>query len=431
MSPNGGVRSHLVVFFLALCLVGAAELMVLTWHDLARISEARHAAYEAAVGIAGAAPAAAEVTPKVALMFLIRTDIPTEPLWRLFLDSAAEAVRKATGGGDGSSGSSAWERLFSVYVHPSPAGHRLPPDSLFAGREVEGGVTARWGNHSMIDAERALLQAALADPLNQRFVLLSETCIPVYSGPAVHSQLLSEARSRVNACRNASDPSDDSKRNVWRWPPAMAAVNISKGTWRKSGQWFMLTRRHAEVVVQDEVVDQAFRQHCWVAQDWNERFCVSDEHYVPTLLAWSGMETETTCSSSVTYTEWRGHAPHPTTFTDATAAVLAQLRGGCNGSALEAASVEAVGRLLASDQQQGKDSLPEICSTPSEVGIFEVAHNTCRDANGKFSWKKFFFEAPGSASPHSGSGVAGAPGAGAVTGAAAAAAATPPSAGGQ
>jgi hypothetical protein len=119
-------------------------------------------------------------------------------------------------------------------------------------------------------------------------------------------------------------------------------------------QWFMLTRRHAEVVVQDEVVDQAFRQHCWVAQDWNERFCVSDEHYVPTLLAWSGMETETTCSSSVTYTEWRGRAPHPTTFTDATAAVLAQLRGGCNGSALEAASVEAVGRLLASDQQQGK-----------------------------------------------------------------------------
>jgi hypothetical protein len=180
-----------VVFFLALCLVGAAELMVLTWHDLARvspalsglaatscprpstrdaltdaldathshvlqISEARHAAYEAAVGIAGAAPAAAEVTPKVALMFLIRTDVPTEPLWRLFLDSAAEAVRKATGGGDGSSGSSAWERLFSVYVHPSPAGHRLPPDSLFAGREVEGGVTARWGNHSMVRANLCL-----------------------------------------------------------------------------------------------------------------------------------------------------------------------------------------------------------------------------------------------------------------------------------
>lgn len=30
----------------------------------------------------------------------------------------------------------------------------------------------------------------------------------------------------------------------------------------------------------------------------------------------------------------------------------------------------------------------EICSTPSDVGIFEVAHNKCRGPDGKFSWKK-------------------------------------------
>lgn len=37
----------------------------------------------------------------------------------------------------------------------------------------------------------------------------------------------------------------------------------------------------------------------------------------------------------------------------------------------------------------------EICSTPSEVGIFEVAHNKSLGPDGKFSWRKFFFEAPG------------------------------------
>ncbi|KAL4421812.1 hypothetical protein ABPG77_001601 [Micractinium sp. CCAP 211/92] len=63
-----------------------------------------------------------------------------------------------------------------------------------------------------------------------------------------------------------------------------------------------------------------------------------------------------------------------------------------------------------------QDSFPEICSTPSDVGIFEVAHTKCRDADGKFSWRKFFFEAPGSASPR-------APAPSAVTGASAAAAA--------
>lgn len=64
-----------------------------------------------------------------------------------------------------------------------------------------------------------------------------------------------------------------------------------------------------------------------------------------------------------------------------------------------------------------QDSFPEICSTPSDVGIFEVAHNKCRDADGKFSWRKFFFEAPGSASPR---GPAPPAGAGAAAAAAAA-----------
>ncbi|KAL4448269.1 hypothetical protein ABPG75_005488 [Micractinium tetrahymenae] len=68
-----------------------------------------------------------------------------------------------------------------------------------------------------------------------------------------------------------------------------------------------------------------------------------------------------------------------------------------------------------------QDSFPEICSTPSDVGIFEVAHNKCRDADGKFSWRKFFFEAPGSSSPR-----APAPSAGASAAAAAGGSSTQP-----
>lgn len=45
-----------------------------------------------------------------------------------------------------------------------------------------------------------LLAAALKDPLNQRFVLLSESCVPLYSPQVVYMQLLSEQGSRVDAC---------------------------------------------------------------------------------------------------------------------------------------------------------------------------------------------------------------------------------------
>ena len=60
----------------------------------------------------------------------------------------------------------------------------------------------RWGEHSMVEALRALLRAALADPLNQRFQLLCEHALPLQSPLLVYQQLVGEARSRVDACNH-------------------------------------------------------------------------------------------------------------------------------------------------------------------------------------------------------------------------------------
>ena len=209
-------------------------------------------------------------TPKVALLFLTRGDLPYEQLWRAFLDGASDVVAGAAaaegaaaggaaaaavddgqladqqlgrkgafgsssggsssnGGGSSSSGSggsssgsavgsgsgsadgsgsaggtappAGWQRLFRLYTHPAP-GWRHPPGSLFAGHEVACRRRVEWGNHTVVEAERALLRAALADPANQRFVLLSESCLPLHPAAVVYAQLMAEQRSRVNACRS-------------------------------------------------------------------------------------------------------------------------------------------------------------------------------------------------------------------------------------
>ena len=61
-----------------------------------------------------------------------------------------------------------------------------------------------------VEAEKLLLAQALSDPLNLRFMLLSETCVPLYPAPLVWAQLQGETRSRLNACANASNPDDES-----------------------------------------------------------------------------------------------------------------------------------------------------------------------------------------------------------------------------
>ena len=51
-----------------------------------------------------------------------------------------------------------------------------------------------------MQATRLLLRAALEDPLNQRFVFLSEACAPLIPAAALYAQLMSEPKSRINAC---------------------------------------------------------------------------------------------------------------------------------------------------------------------------------------------------------------------------------------
>ena len=78
----------------------------------------------------------------------------------------------------------------------------FPEDSLFYCTDIAERVHVSWGTFALVDATRALLRAALQDRANQRFVLLSESGVPLYPPAATHQALLAERRSRINACAN-------------------------------------------------------------------------------------------------------------------------------------------------------------------------------------------------------------------------------------
>ncbi|GJP64785.1 hypothetical protein CLOP_g21732 [Closterium sp. NIES-67] len=117
---------------------------------------------------------------KIAFLFLTRGPIPFAPLWeRFFLGH---------------------EGRYSVYVHASNTSFAFPADSsaVFRDRLIPGGEV-RWGGISMVDAERRLLAAALEDPSNEHFALLSESCIPLWPFDFVHRYVSSTHVSFVDA----------------------------------------------------------------------------------------------------------------------------------------------------------------------------------------------------------------------------------------
>ena len=80
----------------------------------------------------------------------------------------------------------------------------------------------------MIDGERRLLKSALLDFTNERFVLLSECCIPLFNF-TIYSYLMNASESNIGSY---DDPRKvgRGRYNLKMWPE----INISD--WRKGSQ---------------------------------------------------------------------------------------------------------------------------------------------------------------------------------------------------
>ncbi|EIE23577.1 hypothetical protein COCSUDRAFT_41776 [Coccomyxa subellipsoidea C-169] len=273
--------------------------------------------------------AAALGIPKVAIMFLSRAELLHESSWALWFQHAAgllpaSALRAPELEGctskhgyqiadeDGGAGCDAgrvrlaqqWcspeaqgngvlqrQHLFSVYIHPLPNYGTFPEESIFRGQEIEDRIQA------------------LRDPLNQKFAMLSESGVPLYPPTAVYAQLMAEDKSRIDSCGSGrTDP--------WRFSGRMGWA--LRNHWRKSSQWFALSRKHAEIVLDDTYILDLFQRYCQNAWDndlnrWRD--CFSDEHYMPSLIAYKQLGHETDCVGRLVGVDWSLGGAHPRSYT--------------------------------------------------------------------------------------------------------------------
>ncbi|CAK7326620.1 unnamed protein product [Dovyalis caffra] len=235
-------------------------------------------------------------TPKVAFMFLTRGRLPLAPLWEMFFKGH--------------------EGLYSIYLHKSlEITDEAPESSAFYKRWIPS-KPAEWGRATMIDAERRLLANALLDFSNERFVLLSETCIPVFNFSTIYNYLMNSNQSFLGSF---DDPRHmgRGRYNKRMWP------TVTLSDWRKGSQWFEVLRKLAIEMVSDVKYYPVFRDHCRPP-------CYMDEHYFPTLV--TKIFPELNSNRSITWVDWSRGGSHPTRFVrkDVSEAFLNQIRNGFN-----------------------------------------------------------------------------------------------------
>jgi hypothetical protein len=155
-----------------------------------------------------------------------------------------------------------------------------------------------WGNVNMIEAERRLLSNALLDISNQRFVLISESCIPLFNFSTIYSYLINSTQNYV---MSYDDPS-----SVGRGRYSIQMLpEVSLNEWRKGSQWFEMDRELALGVVSDRIYFPVFQEYC-------KGSCYADEHYLPTLVRIKFGEGNS--NRSLTWVDWSRGGPHPAHF---------------------------------------------------------------------------------------------------------------------
>ncbi|RWR80325.1 Glycosyl transferase [Cinnamomum micranthum f. kanehirae] len=244
--------------------------------------------------LASTSPPPPTPTPKIAFLFLTNSDITFAPLWERFFHGQ--------------------NHLYNIYIHADPTARLSPATGVFKGRFIAGKRTQR-ASPTLISAARRLLAAALLDdPANAFFALLSQHCVPLHSFRFVYHTLFASDLSR-----SSHYPKYRSFIEILNGEPGLWERYIARGDdvmlpevpfseFRVGSQFFVLTRRHALVVIRDRRLWRKFRLPCRKAES-----CYPEEHYFPTLLS---MEDPKGCTHfTLTRVNWTGSTGgHPHTY---------------------------------------------------------------------------------------------------------------------
>ncbi|KAI9123073.1 hypothetical protein K1719_005962 [Acacia pycnantha] len=227
------------------------------------------------------APHVLPKNPKIAFMFLTPGSLPFEKLWDRFFQGH--------------------EGKFSVYVHASKS-KPVHVSRYFINRDIRSDEVV-WGKISMVDAERRLLANALQDPDNEQFVLLSESCVPLYTFDYIYNYLMNTNISYVD-CFKDPGPHGNGRYSEHMLP------EVEMKNFRKGAQWFSVKRQHAVIIMADNLYYSKFRTFCQPGVEG--RNCIADEHYMPTFFRI--IDPKGIANWSITHVDWSERKWHPKSY---------------------------------------------------------------------------------------------------------------------
>jgi len=122
--------------------------------------------------------------------------------------------------------------------------------------QISDKAETKWGGLGLVKATNLMLKEALKDPTNKYFILLSESCIPLYSFNKIYDRIYTEEKSWIQ--RVLANSTVISKKFINLIKPAKIGIKSIKDFYLCS-QWMILSRKHAEMAVKKDYTDTVFK----------------------------------------------------------------------------------------------------------------------------------------------------------------------------
>jgi hypothetical protein len=160
---------------------------------------------------------------KIAFCFLTMGDINQLNIWKDFLKGH--------------------ENKYNIYIHPKDS---TKVSNSYKKYIIKKNILTKWGDISLVNATLELFREAYKDPKNKFFVLVSDSCIPLYNFDYIYNYLIS---TNNNICPiNYFEP----PKLKYRYTALKDISFIPYKNFKKTSQWCVIKRDSIEFLIDQD-----------------------------------------------------------------------------------------------------------------------------------------------------------------------------------
>ncbi len=218
--------------------------------------------------------------PKIAFLFLMRAAHNHPAIWEEYLDGSRKEA--------------------AILSHTK---EDAALTGVFSGTHIDERLETAWGRFSLVEATLAMLRRAYALRSIEKFVLVSESCVPIVPFEEFRGRILAHPKGYLLASHAYSV----AKRSKQKARRMKMADGVAYRDWYYHSQWVILNREAAEIALRPELVEP-FR---------NMRY--ADESYFASAVSMAGRKiTDLFAPRPPTFTNWENGGAHPLAYAEVT-----------------------------------------------------------------------------------------------------------------